>query len=126
MCNKLNTLQPQLTKGFILRRESISFPTGEPPSTYSAMFTPRAPVSDDRGDRTEDGSLPGKLPGRRCIILMGFETACSGSLTVNMFVTVHYEQEYLNLSESFILTPSYIPKHLCFIIFPVQQLNVIN
>ena len=41
-------------------------PTGLPLRTYSAMFTPSALVSLDRGDNTDVGSpLPGKLPGRR-------------------------------------------------------------
>ena len=56
---------------------SRSFPTGDPPSTYSAMLTPSAPVSEDRGERTEAGSLPGKLPGLRWSMCMGFERGCA-------------------------------------------------
>ena len=51
---------------------------GEEPSTYSTIFTPKPPVSEERGDKMLDASLPGKLPDRRGgTIVIGWDTEWS-------------------------------------------------
>ena len=62
-----------MTKALI--RGSSSLFVGEVPRTYSTIFTPSPPVSDDLGERIFPASLPGKLPDRLATIVIGCETA---------------------------------------------------
>jgi hypothetical protein len=57
---------------------------GEDPRTYSTILTPKPPVSEERGDRILDASLPGKLPDRRGgTIVIGCDTEWSAKTERN-------------------------------------------
>src|SRR6218665_1934831 len=58
---------------------SSSLPSGDVPSTYSAMLIPRLVVSTERGDMTGGSSdAPGKLPGRlRVAVISSFKLSPS-------------------------------------------------
>lgn len=64
---------------FLILDSKWSLFVGDVDKTYSTIFTPRPPVSDDLGDNILAVSLPGKLPDLRGTIEMGCDTAWSES-----------------------------------------------
>lgn len=61
----------------LFMRGSKSLLVGDVPRTYSTIFTPKPPVSEDRGDNIlPTVSAAGKLPDLR-VTINGCETPCS-------------------------------------------------